>query len=71
MAGKLVFKLTGGKSDKDEEYEALKDEFLKYKKVRVPKGALRPASYLPRHARASRATLASSTSTPSHMLSGT
>ena len=33
MAGKLVFKLTGGKTDKDEEYESLKDEFLKYKKV--------------------------------------
>lgn len=39
MAGKLVFKLTGGKSDKDEEYEALKDEFLKYKKVCAPPSA--------------------------------
>jgi hypothetical protein len=33
MAGKLMFKLTGGKTDKDEEYEQLKEEFLKYKKV--------------------------------------
>ena len=33
MAGKFMFKLTGGKTDKDEEYEQLKDEFLKYKKV--------------------------------------
>lgn len=46
MAGKLMFKLTGGKTDKDEEYEQLKDEFLKYKKVCAPASPLAP---LPLH----------------------